>query len=336
MSLQLKPLLSLSLLLYAFTGLGQIGADNGGVIAYEEIYDEPYEINKLFVHFQPLYGELFATNVTVGFGVEAQYYLKDKADFKAQLRIPYARPLDTSRDIAKKNSEVANTPKSFKYFEAGFTYHIIDKEQQGSTKITWYNKRTKDRKWAATMPYQSKIPCRVRKIVGARLGALYWESSTDLRRAMEKQGTSLVSGTDSIPSDISVFGNVNSLGIYVGGSLSWIKNIAVKPDKTYSITADDLMITVYADIIYSPSISIEDIIYNDISFSSDPIETANIGFRAGIEGKFNREFGWAYGAEIGSRPSVSSRTFFALIKISFPVFSTDLEKQQVTAIQRNE
>ncbi|NJM25603.1 MAG: hypothetical protein HC859_09035 [Bacteroidia bacterium] len=28
-------------------------------VTYEEIYDEPYSVNKLFVQFQPLYGELF-------------------------------------------------------------------------------------------------------------------------------------------------------------------------------------------------------------------------------------------------------------------------------------
>jgi hypothetical protein len=40
-------------------------------VTYEEIYDEPYSINKLFIQFQPVYGELFATNVNAGFGIEA-------------------------------------------------------------------------------------------------------------------------------------------------------------------------------------------------------------------------------------------------------------------------
>ena len=31
-------------------------------VTYEELYDEPYAINKLFVQFQPMYGELFVSD----------------------------------------------------------------------------------------------------------------------------------------------------------------------------------------------------------------------------------------------------------------------------------
>ena len=59
-------------------------------VTYEELYDEPYSINKLFIGFQPLYGELFATNVNAGFGIEASYYYKDKFDLKAHFRKTYS------------------------------------------------------------------------------------------------------------------------------------------------------------------------------------------------------------------------------------------------------
>jgi len=55
-------------------------------VTFEELYDEPYSVNKLFIGFQPFYGEVFATNVTAGFGAEASYYLKDKMDFKGHFR----------------------------------------------------------------------------------------------------------------------------------------------------------------------------------------------------------------------------------------------------------
>ena len=32
-------------------------------VTYEELYDEPYSVNKLFVGIQPLYAEMFVTNV---------------------------------------------------------------------------------------------------------------------------------------------------------------------------------------------------------------------------------------------------------------------------------
>ncbi|HET9488117.1 MAG TPA: hypothetical protein VFO54_11800, partial [Chryseosolibacter sp.] len=60
--------------------------DDKTAVTYEQIYDEPFAVNKLFVGLQPLYGELFVANVNAGFGVEALYYLQDKAHFTAQFR----------------------------------------------------------------------------------------------------------------------------------------------------------------------------------------------------------------------------------------------------------
>src|SRR6185295_3904674 len=74
-------------------------------VTFEELYDEPYSVNKLFIGFQPFYGEVFATNVTAGFGIEASYYHKDKMDFKAHLRKTFSSSFfDLNRDLALHNS----------------------------------------------------------------------------------------------------------------------------------------------------------------------------------------------------------------------------------------
>ena len=52
-----------------------------------------------------------------------------------------------------------------------------------------------------------------------------------------------------------------------------------------------------------------------------------IGFRAGIDGKFNRTLSWSYGGEVGYRPSLSGQGFYALLKVSFPVFSSNLDNK---------
>jgi hypothetical protein len=50
-----------------------------------------------------------------------------------------------------------------------------------------------------------------------------------------------------------------------------------------------------------------------------------LGVRVGMDGRFNRMFSWAYGAEVGYRPSLEGRSFYAVFKISFPVFGTNLD-----------
>src|SRR6478609_134863 len=108
--------------------IGQDRKDKTAV-TYEELYDEPYSVNKLFVGFQPFYAELFATNTNAGFGAEASYYLKEKADFKAHFRKTYSSSFyDYNRELAHRNSNVDNKPEVFNYFELGGTYHFKDFE----------------------------------------------------------------------------------------------------------------------------------------------------------------------------------------------------------------
>lgn len=96
------------------------GQDEKTAVVFDELYDEPYAINKLFIGFQPLYGELFATNVNAGYGLEAHYYHKTKFDLKAHFRKSYTSKFyDFNREVALKNSNVDNTPEVYNYYELG-------------------------------------------------------------------------------------------------------------------------------------------------------------------------------------------------------------------------
>jgi len=316
-------------------------------VTYEELYDEPYSVNKLFIGLIPLYADMFVTNLNAGYGAEASYYHKDKFDVRAHFRKTYSQSFyDFARDLADKKSDVNNRAEVYNYFEFGGTYHIKDFEASSKTKMFLYKNGYKGNKWAARVPLNAEVPCKVRKIYGARLGAVIWDSSTDIGRALEKQGLTNGDLKNSegigLPETIYVngrtesfdaFSNISSTTIYAGGSMSWIKNIAVSFDK-FEEGIDDLLFTVYLDALYSPVINVDDIVYmqdplnpNSVTDNYDvsPLEIKSFGFRAGMDGKFNRMFSWSYGGEVGYRPSLGGRTFYALLKISFPVFGTNLD-----------
>jgi hypothetical protein len=336
----------LATLLFSYPAFSQGERKDKTAVTYEELYDEPYSVNKLFVAFQPLYGEMFVTNVNAGFGAEVTYYLKDKMDFHAHFRKTYGQKFfDFSRDLAMKTSDVDNRVQIFNFYELGGTYHVKDFEQSSKTKMFLFKNSYRGNKWASRVPLSAEIPCKVRKIYGARLGAIMWKSTTDLNRALERQGLTnedLRSSDGSLPSthqvngreeQLDVFTNVNSVGVYLGGSMSWIRNVAVNFDK-FEEGIDDLMFTAYVDIIYAPSIRMDDVVYTTDKGTPDAItrtydisalKTQTFGFRAGIDGKFNRTWGWSYGGEVGMRPSLQGRTFYAMLKISFPVFGTNLD-----------
>jgi len=313
--------------------------DDTGAVTYEEIYDEPYSVNKLFVGFQPLYGEAFATNVNAGFGVEASYYYQDKADFKVHFRKPYSSSFfDLNSDLASKNATTSTKPKSFSYIEFGGTYHFKDVEETSKTKMVLYKNSYKGNKWAGRVPLTAEVPAKVRKIYGARLGGIIWNTTADLNRVMEKQDLTyndlVTTEGVGIPAtyidnlgrtqDVQVFSNLSTAGLYVGSSISWFRNVAVSFNN-YEDAVDDGMLTLYFDILYSPALNVDPVQYLGTEYSVDAIETSALGFRLGIDGKFNRTLSWSYGGEFGYRPSFKGQAFFAMFKISFPVFGTNLD-----------
>jgi hypothetical protein len=309
-------------------------------VTYEELYDEPYSVNRLFVGFQPFYGELFATNVNAGFGAEASYYLKEKVDFKAHFRKTYSSSFyDFSRDLARRNSNVDNKPEIFNYYEVGGTYHFKDFESASKTKMVLYKNAYKGDKWASRVPLHAEVPCKLRKIYGGRLGAIIWNSTTDLTRALDKQeltNADLVNSEsiglpvtyiDPVTNkarDFKVFSNIYSTGLYVGGSMTWIRNVAVSFDK-YEEGIDYGIMTVFFDVLYAPGLKVKDVLYNNDVYSVDVLKKSPVGFRLGIDGKFNRQLSWGYGGEFGYRPSIQGQGVFAMFKISFPIYGTNLD-----------
>ncbi len=320
-------------------------------VTFEELYDEPYSVNKLFVGFQPFYGEVFATNVNAGFGAEASYYYKDKMDFKAHFRKTYSSSFfDLSRDLAKHTSGpgLKIQPEVFNYYELGGTYHFKDFESEGKTTMVLYKANYKGHHWASRVPQRAEVPCKVRKIYGARLGAIIWNSTTELNRALKKQGLTNANLTNpegvglpltyvdanGFTQNFNVFGNIYSTSIYSGASISWFRNVAVSFDK-FEEGLDDGMLTLFFDLQYAPYLKMDPVTYTHTDpitsvstkedYSTKALKMSPFGVRAGIDGKFNRQLGWAYGGEMGLRPSLQGRMFYFMFKISFPIFGTNLD-----------
>jgi len=194
-------------------------------------------------------------------------------------------------------------------------------------------------RWASRVPLHAEVPCKVRKIYGVRFGGFLWNSTTDLNRALKAQNLTnadlVTSDGVGLPAtyldpvtgrtkDFNVFGNIYSTSAYLGGSMSWIRNVAVSFDK-YDEGLDDGMLTVFFDILYAPQIKIDPLRYNDQSYSTAAIKTSPLGFRIGVDGKYNRQLGWSYGGEVGYRPTITGRSFYAMFKIAFPLFGTNLD-----------
>lgn len=308
-----------------------VRAQKENALKYTVTYDDPYDIKKLFIHFQPIVGDIGALNVVGGFGLEANYYHKNLFDIEFAGRTTYGSRFDIARDGANRNAINDNVPSAYYYAEVGGTYHILDFTKESESKILLYSKRLKGTEWAATVPKNALIKNTVRQIVGVRAGGLFYTTSADLNKILAKQELFLVfNGTVPLEFD-NMYTNVFAYAAYVGGSMSWFKNFAVDFESRWEPNGDDLLMTTYLDFMYAPGITIDDILIAGQTVSLEDIKKTAFGFRAGVKGKFNRDLGWGYGVETGLRPGVQKSGFFLTFKLSFPIYGTKLE-QTVEAV----
>jgi hypothetical protein len=312
-------------------------ADINKSVQYETIYDDPYDINKLFLFVQPVYGEVFSTNTNIGFGLGMDYYLKELFDFQIGFRMPYAKSTDLMRHAADKNSDALNIPKRFYYVELGLNYHIVDRKESSRSKFILYSKNFKKyNRWETMVPESILVLSNLRRIYGIRFGGTAYQSSFDVNRVLSNQGKSFNDSSAIISDQASIYSNITSQGFYIGGSMELIKNIAVNFENIYDQTASDLMFSVFLDLLINPFTSIEDIQYkpenSDVieTMSGDEINTTMLGFRGGIKGKFNRAIGFSYSVEIGMRPGIKGNGFYLLGVFSVPVFGFRCKKGETT------
>jgi hypothetical protein len=315
-------------------------------VEYELMYDEPYDLQKMWLQFIPLYSDYFSTNLNLGYGIQGNYLLKEKFTFRLHYRHSFGKGTDFARGAGEKNRTNSNQLRGAQYLEAGFTYHIRDQAQAGTSRMVIYSRRYTYEKWAATVPEHILIPAKVREILGARLGGYYWNSSINLSDVLVKQKVSLVlpdpqdpkADPDTLdPRTQKLYTNIQSAGIYLGTSWTSIRNVAIKPKK-YDSHVNDVILTLYADLLFAPLLSLENIRFRDpltrteSIFDSSPVKLSKLGFRLGIEGLYNREFGWSWGGELGYRPSIQGRSFYAMAKVGFAIATRFDQKRGATQI----
>lgn len=320
---------TLLILLFLFSGFiafAQEEDEEEAVPSYQTMYDDPYDIRNLYLQFQPLYGDIGVTNVTGGFGIEGTYFHKSKFDVQLAFRTSYGKRFDINRDAANHNATNTDDFPLYYDIEFGGTYHIQDIMKESSSKVLLYSKHLKGTDWASTVARHAEINGKVRTVIGGRLGGIINSTTTHVNAILEAQEKELFYDNDS---DMPVFGenlysNLQTFTIYVGGSYSWIRNYAVEFSERWDPSGDDQILTPYFDIMYAPSINLSDVTLEGESVSTSNIDRSSMGFRGGLNLKFNRKLSWGYSVESGVRPGIKNRGFFLVFKMSFPLYARKL------------
>jgi len=295
------------------------------VPSYQTMYDDPYDIRNLYLQFHPFYGDVGALNITGGFGIEGTYYHKSLFDAQLSFRTTYGKRFDLNRDAASRNATNNDDFPLAYNLEFGGTYHIRDLMTESSSKVLLYSKKLSGTEWASTIPRYTEVNGKVRTIIGTRLGGILNSSTANVNAILEVQNKELFY-TDGTPVlNETLYSNLQTFTIYAGASYSWIRNYAVEFSDQWDPSGDDQILTPYFDIMFAVSNNLADVTLPTETISTDDIDKMNLGFRGGLNVKFNRKLSWGYGLEAGFRPGIKQRGFFIMFKMSFPVWGKKLK-----------
>jgi hypothetical protein len=337
------------------TAMAQFGQkSNNTVVNYKTISDEPYGLNRFWLHFQPLVFDIYMTNFTLGYGLQVNYMVTDKIHLRGHYRGAYAGMGDMMKYAASKNAALyfqdevrpfVNRFNNYTNVEVGGAYYFKDEETKGIAKIVLTSKKRKQMEF-----YNAdfiEVNAKVRKMMGGRFGAFGISSTYHINRVMRIQGKNEIAGigdnnqTYIFNLDASdqhrFFGNMTAVGAYLGGSYSVIRNVSIKADR-YGDLANNIIFNTYADLMIAPYLDMA----NPIARVSGTPELITlqakqtlrknyVGWRLGFDVMYNQDSYWAFGGELGMRPGVRGQAFFAMCKIAFPVLSFKFSNKRTAA-----
>jgi len=278
-------------------------------------YDNPNDISQFFLKIQPLYADMFVGNFNAGIGLEMKYIHPKIFDVQMSFRKTYGVKFDFSRNIGERSNSVDNKLPNYLFFESGVNIHFIDDVKRVVGKTSVFDSTQIN---ALSNPNKIRVGWKQRLIAGSRVGLYYFKTSTDINRALASQNLILSNGVQNLDnSNLTIISSMKSTGYYLGTSLMIVRNFTLEYNGRPK--DDDLILNIYLDVLYAPGCKIYDITYQNQVYDLSTIKTTNLGARLGVEGMFNHNFSFSYGIETGYRPGIKSRTFYALLKIAFPV-----------------
>lgn len=293
---------------------------------YQMMYDDPYDIRNLYIQFQPFFGDVGSLNITGGFGIEASYYHKSTWDANIAFRTSYGKKFDINRDAAIKNASNNNEFPFHYNLEFGGTYHLRDiLMSEKSSTVLLYNKNLSGRDLATSIPKTTEVNGKVRNVIGIRLGGILHSTTVNINSVLVQQDKTLFYSEGTPIFDETLYSHLSTFTINVGGSYSWIRNYAIEFSDEWDPAGDDKMLTPYFDILFAPSVKLANLNMPAETVSTDPIDKLKVGFRGGLDVKFNKKFSWAYGVQGGLRPGIKGSGWYLMFKMSFPVYARKLD-----------
>jgi hypothetical protein len=277
----------------------------GQTVHYKTLMDDPYAIKKLHVHLDPFYCDLWGTNIHMGWGARANFYVGRLGALHFEMRRAY---LDMMQEDAKSDLLVPKRGfKPYFYMEPSLDLNFSDKTRDRSLKVTLSSSSYSSGGYTYTSERYIMVDGSQRKVYSLHGGLSFSHSAFDMSKGnvtLEDGSTeanfTAISATDTLTGG---HGMMSTMVVAAGLSGKTITNLIISTD--WGNRGNSMLSHWYLDFLFAPVVSFEDMKMGSAEYKVECANKKRIGWRFGWEfHKPNKTF-MSYKMEFGSRPGFS-------------------------------
>ena len=289
--------------------------------SYKTLEDDPSNIKNLTIHLDPFYADGWLTNITLGFGVRADYHLGKRATFLFDFRTPYPGT-DTEGRMHADGALPYPSPTGetrglarFSYTELGAEFHLMDWTKSKGLRVVLSAYST----GRSTITTSITVPGTKRKVVAVRGGFTTMRSAFDVQdtkgtvKGFHDKDTITFGSFLDTKGGSPVYGgysNMTMVILHAGISIKSITNLLVSTSN-YGNKGNRLYTDLYFDLLLAPVISLSDVLTaNGTTYELRASSFTRTGYRFGYTWKNSMKSFLSYKAEIGTRPGFPANNSF--------------------------
>lgn len=272
-------------------------------IHYKTLEDDPYAIKPFTLHLDPFFVDAWWTDITMGWGLRADYHLGRIGSLNLEFRKPYL-------DMIYSNHK-SESPKNIKnqtWLETTAAFNLVDKAKTRSVRITLSSSSYSSGGYTYTNTKFFNTNAEVRKIFSVR-GGMYSVStgykSGDAKAYYIGQVVDPNNTSSTMEDTVWASGDkmFRSMAIIGGISLKSITNITVAVDD-WGTRRNSSYSDFYVDFMFAPVIGLDKEL-NTVDGKEYDLESDNLkrmGWRMGWAYKSPVRTFMSYKFEFGARP----------------------------------
>lgn len=316
----MKPILFLACMAFGTYAMAQN-------VNYRILTDDPENVKAFSLSLEPLYGDLYFTDIHFGYSIRADLLLLKRMEVRADFRRAYFDMTGNETNTSEYHPK--NGTKLAIHGEAGVSLFFVDKLKKTQAKLVLSS--SSDGSYTYTKYIM--IPATKRKMFGVRGGiynnrVAYEMNGTDSFFVMkDNNGTE----TPAVDNTVTMF---NSTSLY--GGLHWKSIVDVVASTDYGTRKVGKMVDFYIDFLFAPVVNFGDIkspTDAEYSLKANSDYVKRMGWRAGWVYRHPNKVGMCYKFEFGARPgfrSMEKMTFMS--QRSYMLFTIGLN---IPAIKKN-